>query len=75
MLIELNRKKTLMIHSYISSKFNTDTTSKFNLDLIFDFSKNSLTKNFLDLTKDYIFTFDDSNYSMVGSYRFSRRLY
>lgn len=62
MLIELNRKKTLMIHSYISSNFNTDTTSKFNLDLIFDFSKNSLTKTFLDLTKDYIFTFDDGLY-------------
>jgi hypothetical protein len=62
MIIERNNSKTLMIHSYISSYFNTDAKSEFNLDLIYDPQKNSLTEKFLDLTKDYIFTFDDGLY-------------
>ena len=59
MIIENNSTKTLMIHSYISEYFNTDKQSKFNLDLIYDKSKNRLLEAFLELTKDYLFTFDD----------------
>ena len=59
MIIENNSTKTLMIHSYISEYFNTDKQSKFNLDSIYDKSKNRLLEAFLELTKDYLFTFDD----------------
>ena len=59
MIIEYNFNKTIMIHSYISNYFTTDSDSKFNLDLIYDLSENCLTDKFLELTRDYIFTFDD----------------
>ena len=62
MIVERNNSKTLMIHSYISSYFNTDKESQFNFDSIYDSQKNCLTEEFLNLTKDYIFTFDDGLY-------------